>query len=205
MIKFVYFDVGGVVISDLIANSKWENMKKDLGVTLSMNEKFEPFFDKYEREICKGRDIETLVPVMKRKFGLKVPKRYSFLKDFVNRFERNESIWPVIKKSKQKSKIGLLTNMYPGMLEMIEKKKLMPNILWDVIIDSSVEKVVKPQKAIFKLAQERAKVKANEILFVENSKTHVEAAKRFGWQTFLYDSTEMKTSNQKLLEIVKLM
>jgi HAD superfamily hydrolase (TIGR01509 family) len=180
-------------------------MKKDLGVTLSMNEKFEPFFDKYEREICKGRDIETLVPVMKRKFGLKVPKRYSFLKDFVNRFERNESIWPVIKKSKQKSKIGLLTNMYPGMLEMIEKKKLMPNILWDVIIDSSVEKVVKPQKAIFKLAQERAKVKANEILFVENSKTHVEAAKRFGWQTFLYDSTEMKTSNQKLLEIVKLM
>ena len=48
------------------------------------------------------------------------------------------------------------------------------------------------------------RLKANEIFFVENSKMHMEAAKRFGWQTFLYDSTEMKTSNQKLLEIVKL-
>ena len=120
-------------------------------------------------------------------------------KDFVDRFEKNESIWPVIEKAKSKFGIGLLTNMYTNMLGLVKKRGLLPNIDWDVVIDSSVEKVIKPTEAIFKLAQERSGVNVNEIMFVENGKKHVEAAKAFGWQTFLYDSTNLEDSSKNLL------
>ncbi|HLE48524.1 MAG TPA: HAD-IA family hydrolase [Patescibacteria group bacterium] len=199
MIKFIYFDVGGVVIKDFSGTNKWIELQRGIGIKPEQDQEFVEFFDKYEPEVCLGRNIETLVPLMKKKFGLKLPKDYSFLKDFVDRFEKNESIWPVIEKAKSKFGIGLLTNMYTNMLGLVKKRGLLPNIDWDVVIDSSVEKVIKPTEAIFKLAQERSGVNVNEIMFVENGKKHVEAAKAFGWQTFLYDSTNLEDSSKNLL------
>lgn len=32
MIKFVYFDIGGVVVKDFSGNNKWNEMKKFMGV-----------------------------------------------------------------------------------------------------------------------------------------------------------------------------
>lgn len=32
MIKFIYFDVGGVAIRDFNGTDKWENLKKELGI-----------------------------------------------------------------------------------------------------------------------------------------------------------------------------
>lgn len=199
MIKFVYFDVGGVVITDLVANNQWSKMKRDLGVTPRMDRSFEEFFTKYEVEVCNGRDIESLVPLMKVKFGLKFPKGYSFLEDFVNRFEKNEAIWPLIEAAKQKHRIGLLTNIYPKMLDLIKQRGLMPETSWNVIVDSSVEGCQKPDARIFKLAQEKAGVKPGEIMFVDNSQRHVKAAKKLGWQTFFYNSTDANKLNKELL------
>ena len=88
------------------------------------------------------------------------------------------------------------------MLSMIKGRDLLPKVEWDIVIDSSVEKVIKPTEAIFKLAQERVGVNASEIFFVENGKKHVEAAKVFGWQTFLYDPANLEDSNRKLTEIL---
>lgn len=204
MIKFVYFDVGGVVIKDFSGTNKWEELKQGIGIKPEQDKEFIEFFDKYEPEVCLGRDIETLVPLMKEKFNLTLPNDYSFLKDFVYGFERNDSIWPVIEKAKRKFKIGLLTNMYTNMLDMIKERDLLPKVEWDVVIDSSIEKVIKPTEAIFKLAQERAEVNGKEILFVENGKKHVEAAMKFGWQTLLYDPVNLEESNRKLTAILNI-
>ncbi len=204
MIKFVYFDVGGVVIKDFSGTNKWVELQRGVGLKPGQDKEFVKFFDKYEPEVCLGRDIETLAPLMKEEFGLTLPKDYSFLKDFVYRFERNESILPVIEKAKSKYKIGLLTNMYTNMLNMIKERDLLPKVEWDVVIDSSIEKAIKPTEAIFKLAQERAGVNTDEILFVENGKKHVEAAMKYGWQTFLYDPVNLEDSNSKLTVILNI-
>ena len=198
MIKFVYFDVGGVVIQDFSRTNKWEELKSGLGIKPDQTKDFNEIFDKYELGICVGRDVETLVPLLRESLGLKIPKDYSFLHDFVHRFEKNESIWPIIKNLKGNKKIGLLTNMYPHMLDAIYQAGLMPETNWDAIIDSSIEKVRKPQIEILQLAQNRAGVQGAEILFVENGAKHVAAAKKFGWQTFLYDPTNTTQSNQNL-------
>lgn len=202
MIKFVYFDVGGVVIRDFSGTNKWEELKTGMGIKPDQAEAFSEIFDKYEPEVCVGRDVETLVPILKEKLGLKLPDNYSFLHDFVNRFEKNESIWPVIERLTGKYKIGLLTNMYPNMLEEIYKAGLMPNTTWDVIIDSSIEKVRKPQTEIFQLAQDRSGFKGEEILFIDNGAKHVDAAKKFGWQGFVYDPTNTEKSNKDLEAIL---
>ena len=124
------------------------------------------------------------------------------LSDFVNRFESNPSIWPVIEEIKKTCQVGLLTNAYPRMLTEIQRRGILSPIAWDVIIDSSVVGFQKPDRQIFEIAQEKAKINLKEILFVENSPEHVRAAQIFGWQTFLYDSLHPHQSSQKLLNYI---
>lgn len=202
MIKFVYFDLGGVVNKDFSGSNKWDELKAELGVKPENNQAFEALWGQYERDICDKRDVETLIPIFKEKLGLNIPNSYSLLIDgFIKRFEKNESIWPVIKKIQKWCRIGLLTNMYPRMLDAIKERGILPpDINWDVVIDSSVVSCQKPDSAIYKLAEEKAGVCGKEILFVENSVGHIEAAKKFNWQTFLYDSKNPEKSSKEFLE-----
>jgi HAD superfamily hydrolase (TIGR01509 family) len=201
-IEFIYFDVGGVLILDFSGTKKWMEMTTAFGITDQNREEFDALFNNLEKEVCIGRDVESLVPVFKEKFNIKTLNNYSFLADFVNRFEYNASIHSLIKKVKQKYKIGLLTNMYPGMLNAIKAKSLLPEVEYDAVIDSAIEKCQKPEDKIFKIAEDKAKVSPNKILFVENSIKHIEAAKKRGWQTFLYDSKNPEESTKQLSELL---
>ncbi|MDZ4227676.1 MAG: HAD family hydrolase [Candidatus Levybacteria bacterium] len=200
MISFVYFDVGGVMMSDFSGTNKWELMKRDIGITPEKDKEFDQFWDKYEKEAHVGRDIDTLIPLITKKFHVDFPIGYSLLTDFLNRFESNESIWPVVSRVRQNCQIGLLTNMYPRMLSAMTKKDLIPSISWDIIIDSSIEGCQKPDKNIFQIAEQKINIEKDNILFVDNTAVNVNAAKDFGWQTFLYDSSNHKNFSRKLLD-----
>jgi HAD superfamily hydrolase (TIGR01509 family) len=198
MIKCIYFDVGGVLIKDFSCTNKWQELKRSIGLNPGQIETWDMFFDAHETEVCMGQDIESLVPLMTEKFGLHFPEGYSFLHEFVDRFEKNDSIWPVISSLSKNMKLGMLTNMYPGMLRLIQNNKLMPKDTWDVIIDSSVLGVRKPQKEIFELAERLSSVTPEEILYVENGKNNIDAAKQFGWKTYYYDSSDYEKASKKL-------
>ena len=132
MIKFIYFDVGGVVIKDFSETNKWEDLKQELGIPPDRSQEFEDIYDLYQDEINTNREIDSLLPIYKEKFNIIIPHNYSLLVDgFIKRFEKNRSIWPIIKTAKSKFKIGLLTNMYPGMLIEIKKADLLPDIDFD--------------------------------------------------------------------------
>lgn len=198
MIKFVYFDVGGVVIDDFSGNDGWSQLKAEIGVTTQMDEHFMAAWYPYEQEVVVGRDIETLLPIFKEKFGLPTNKDYSLLDGFVKRFKVNKPIWPIIEKVKQKHRVGLLTNMYPNMLDAIEQKNLLPDIAWDVVVDSSVEMLKKPDFKLYELAEQKAAAKGKELLFIDNNVGHLDAAKAFGWRVYHYDSSDHVQSSRKL-------
>lgn len=180
MIKFIYFDLGGVIIKDFSGTNKWEQFKKDFNIT-------DEYWETHEPDINRGHfQIDP-----------------SLVLAFVDRFEKNESIWPALEIVKEKLKIGLLTNMYPGMFQAIKDRGLLPLISWDEIIDSSLEGFCKPETEIFQIAQERSGANKSEILFVENSQGNVRAAADFGWQTFLYDSKDYEQSSRNLLEYIQ--
>ncbi len=182
MIKFVYFDVGGVVIKDFSATNKWEKLLDEFGIDENLWE------EKYGDNIDRGI-VPTDSPI-------DYPK---LLEGFVSRFRRNESIWPVLSCVHKTAKIGLLTNMYPAMFNSIKSHGLLPNVQWDIIIDSSVEKIRKPDTKLFELAEKRSHFDKSEILFVENSAKNIEAANNFGWKTFFYDSSDYQKSSADLL------
>jgi FMN phosphatase YigB (HAD superfamily) len=201
-VKFIYFDVGGVVIKDFSQTTKWQELQKNLGVPSAQAEAFRNFFKLYEAQACVGADIEKFLPLASQEFGIRFPRGYSLLADFVGRFEKNDTIVPVLAAIPKQVRRGLLTNMYPGMFDAIFARKLFPDTIWDVIIDSSVAKVKKPQTEIFSLAKQRAGVSPSEILFVENSKMHVVTAKGLGWNTFWYDSSDYGKASFDLLKVL---
>jgi len=199
MISFVYFDVGGVLVDDFSGNNKWSEMKKDLGVKAEDDKEFDDSYDEYEKEVCVGRNVDALLPLIKERFKLTIPDNYSLQERFIRGFEKNGLILPIVKEVKKNCRTGLLTNMYPGMLLKLHEREIMPKEKWDVIIDSAVEKCRKPDLAIFKLAEERSNAKKDNILFVDNSARNIETALGFGWKTFLYDSSNHKKSCSDLL------
>jgi len=200
MVSFVYFDVGGVVMKDFSGTNKWKLMKRDIGITPEKEKEFDKFWDKYEKEVHVGRDVDTLIPLIAERFHVNSPAGYSLQADFINRFEPNKQIWPVIDRIRKDCRIGLLTNMYPRMLNAMIRKGIMPLISWDIIIDSSIEGYQKPDLNIFKLAEQKINIKKDNILFIDNTIENVNAAKDFGWQTFLYDSVDHKNSSRNLLD-----
>lgn len=203
-VKFVYFDLGGVAILDFSGTDKWSQLKMELGIGAEKEKQFEDFWEQYEPVLCLGkRDTDTLLPLMKQQLGISVPDNYSLLVGgFVNRFEANKSILSVINEIRKTCKVGLLTNAYTGMLDAIKRKGILPDVVWDVVVDSSIVGLQKPDPKIFYLAQEKAKANGKEVLFVENSPKHTKAAEQFeGWQTFLYDSSKPEDSSKRLMEV----
>lgn len=198
MIKFVYFDVGGVVVKDFSASNKWKELQHCLGVRSNNEDKFQKVWMKYRDRICVDYDVDQMIPELNLEVGLSIPSDYSLLQGFIDKFEKNQSIWTAIKAIKKPVKIGLLTNMYLHMFEGIQKKGILPTIQWDVIIDSSIVGMQKPDRAIFELAEKEAQFEGKDILFIDNQEQHVLAAKQCGWQAYLYSSANYEQSSKQL-------
>jgi FMN phosphatase YigB (HAD superfamily) len=198
MISFVYFDVGGVVMLDFHKTNKWHELKHDLGVPDEKMAQFDSIWNRYP--IAIDCDVDKLIYTIGQEIGFSVPDKYSMLEDFVRRFEPNSFIVPVIWEIQKTCRVGLLTNQYPRMFSLLQEKNLIPRVQWDIIIDSSVVKLKKPDSKIYALAQEKAGVPAYRILFVENQEENMKAALEAGWNAFLYDSADPEKSSQDLLE-----
>jgi len=204
VIKFIYFDVGGVVVDDFSGNDGWKQFRTDLGVTTAMDDEFMEIFYRYEDEVLVGRDVETLLPILREKFGLNIKNNYSLLEGFLKNFSENKYIWPIINRVETKSRIGLLTNMYPGMLTAMNDKGILPKNNWQVIVDSTIEMLKKPDVKLFEVAEKKAGVTGNEILFIDNTVGHIEAAKAFGWNVYHYDSSNHQESCKKLEQFLSI-
>ena len=200
--EFIYFDVGGVLIEDFSGTKKWDQLIMDWGISKEQNNKISEMFIDFQKEADIGRNVEDFLLIMKKSFGIKFSKNYSLLTDFVDRFYKNGGINKIFEKFENKYQLGLLTNMYPGMLEMIKDKNLIPDINWKVIVDSSIERCSKPEERIYKIAQDRSKTKASEILFIDNREENLRIPKNLGWQTFWFKSTDYEQSNKELEEFL---
>lgn len=200
MIKFVYFDVGGVAIKDFSGTDKWAVLKNEIGITHETNQKFEDLYSKYEPQINTTLHINDFYKIVQKEFNLKPLPNFDFLIDgFIKRFNKNDSLWPVMETIKKDCKIGLLTNMWVDMLEEINNYNLLPKIEWDKVVDSTKIGMQKPNKDIFEYATKLAEVGPKEIFFIDNSQKNIDAAKNYGWQTFLYNPLDTDKSSEDLL------
>ena len=99
----------------------------------------------------------------------------------------------------KKYKIGLLSNIYNGMMpRLIELGIVANNIDYSSIILSYETGLRKPEKEIYEIAAKKAGIKPREILLIDDRKDFIEGAKTVGWQTFWFDEKDIKGSINRL-------
>ncbi len=190
---FIYFDIGGVLLdwSKVFetATTKFDLKVGDIGAV----------FDEFVEQVTKG----FLTPQQFwgkciQKYNLKNADNYDFLESWVSDYQPIQEMHELIHKLKPKYNIGLLSNIYQGMLPLLKEKELIPNIHYEQIIFSCDIGEMKPNPDIFAYAQKRAGVDSNKILLVDDSENNLDAAKKVNWNTFLFNNRQREYSVKKL-------
>jgi FMN phosphatase YigB (HAD superfamily) len=203
-IRFLYLDVGGVVIQDFSGTNRWDRMLDRMGATGEKRTAFQRIWDTHSLDINTTYDIETMVPELRRDAGLDLPDTFCFNEQFVSLFTPNPSIMKAIGEAKKHGiRIGLLTNMYVGMYDRIMAAGLLPAVEFDPVIDSSKIGLDKPNLQIYRFADAETGVRSESILFVDNSKMNLPPARELGWRTLLYDPTRPKESTEELVALIR--
>jgi putative hydrolase of the HAD superfamily len=200
-ISFIYFDVGGVLVHDLSGRK----IIKDLGLNFLQAIQIDRLYDHYEPAFCRGEYTDQQIKeLIEEKLKIRLDPKLSVVELLVSYFEANRTLYPLLESLQGNYQVGLLTNMNIGMLDIIRKRGLLPTTSWDIIIDSSIVGMAKPERGIYELAQVKANVPADEILFIDNLKANLEFPKKLGWQTFWYDQHNFARSTRLLTEFLGL-
>lgn len=100
--------------------------------------------------------------------------------------------------------VGLLSNIMPGFIDEMVKTRLLPNLRYATIIDSSKVGSIKPEKQIYDIAQEKAGVPADEILLIDDSRTNLMGAEHMGWKVLWFDDFRPSESAARIRDALKL-
>jgi 2-haloacid dehalogenase len=99
----------------------------------------------------------------------------------------------VLRELKKKYKLYGLTNWSAETFPIVLKRYPFFT-LFDGIVISGVEKMIKPDKKIFELMLERYHLKAENSLFIDDNRNNIQAAKEMGFATIhVQEKTDLKT------------
>ncbi|MDQ5958669.1 MAG: putative hydrolase of the superfamily, partial [Patescibacteria group bacterium] len=98
----------------------------------------------------------------------------------------------------QHYKIGLMSNIIDGFIAQMIKRKLLPDLPYDAIVDSSVEGYIKPEENIYKIAANKAGVLPEHILLIDDDRPNLMAAEHLGWRVLWFDDYQPSKSVDKI-------
>jgi len=194
-IKFVYSDMNGVLVR--FYHRAFATISQETGCNLGLVESTfwhyndaanngDMTLDEFNKAVAKHLGVGSIDWKAHYMAAVKpIPEIQSCLEDI-----------------QSKVGVGLLTNAMPGFVSELSKRKMLPNIEFDTVIDSSVDGLIKPSPAIYELAEKRAGFSGGEILFIDDSRANLIAAEKFGWQVMWFDDYEPEESVKRLREVV---
>lgn len=185
MIKNYIFDMGNVIVvlnwNKVLDNYELTQDKRDLLMKNVFNSKEWEKLD--EGVITKAEAIEkmkTNLPEELHEYCIDIMKRW------MEGLIINNEILDLIRKIREKGyNTYILSNAPLEVKEFLESNNL--NGLFDGIILSAYEKLVKPNKEIYELLLDRFKLKSKESIFIDDRLDNVEAAKKLGIDAFQFD------------------
>ena len=190
-IRFVYFDINGCLVH--FFHKAFTRLSLETGIG---SETIETAFWHFNDLACRG---EISMDEFNQRFSEKIniPK-IDWQEYYVDAVEPIGQMQELINWVSENYMIGLLTNIMPGFVNTLKEKQLIPNINYNVIIDSSLVGAVKPEAKIYEVAQEKTGVNPEEILFVDDSRANLMAAEKMGWHVLWFDSYDFEESTQKI-------
>jgi epoxide hydrolase-like predicted phosphatase len=192
-IDFVFFDVGGVLLH---YRSALITMAEETGVP---HEEWERVLAKYDDMICMNViGVDELWNKFVEELGIEPRDSFDYLEYLTSHYTPITPTHTLVTEVKQEYEVGLLTNTYAGMFDAARLKGFIPDISYDVIVESCDVKLVKPNPQIFAVAAEEADVPPARILLIDDMEKNTESAKKCGWQAFLFDEANPEKSVDQL-------
>lgn len=179
-VKFVYLDINGCLVR--FFHRGFTQLAKDTGVTPDL---IETTFWHYNDAVCRGEmSIGEFNQVTASQ--LKLPS-LDWQKYYLEAVDPIKEMHELAQWASQYYGVGLLSNIMPGFIDSMLTVGLLPSVNYVSIIDSSVVGTIKPEPQIYEIAQEKAGVRPEEILLVDDSRSNLMAAAKFGWHVLWFD------------------
>lgn len=182
MIKQIYFDFGGVLIT---YKNVFRSVCRDFGLDFGQ---FWEFYTIYDDEMGIGRvTTKEFWGKCIERFGLKNAENFDLAKAWVSDYEM---IWPIqklIKELEGKVDIGIISNVASGIWEKAVESGMVPNVKYGPVYLSGDLKIMKPDRRIYELVLQKSEVRPEEILFVDDLEKNLEIPQQMGWKTICFD------------------
>jgi HAD superfamily hydrolase (TIGR01509 family) len=186
-VSFVYFDVNGCLV--YFYQRAFAKISQDTGVQPDI---VESAYLHYNDEVCRGIiSLSDFNAKLAERLGIESIRWQDYYLDAI---EPIHEMHDMLLWASQHYRVGLLTNIMPGLLSAMRRNGTVPDLPYDVIIDSSEVAAIKPESKIFEIAQQRAGVKTSEILFVDDSRVNLMAAERLDWHVLWFDDSHPEES-----------
>jgi FMN phosphatase YigB (HAD superfamily)/DNA-binding Xre family transcriptional regulator len=197
-IWFVYFDVGGVLVHWLPSLEAFaERINRPENTVKAV-------FHQFNDTVCRGNmtmeELQLLILLR-----LQVPLKGKARDEALQRTTWMEDMRPItpthnfLRSVMEHYKVGLLTNVfreyYPGFFQ----QGLVPNLSYQTLIRSYEVGYVKPEQEIYQIAEQAAGTPPERILFIDDSRVNVNAARERGWQAEWFDEYAPRASIQRII------
>lgn len=186
-VSFIYFDVNGCLVR--FYHRAFAQIARDYAVPPDL---VEMAFLHYNSDACKGvMSMQDFNRAIAKRLGI---PSLDWQKYYLSAVEPMPGMSRVVEWAAENYGIGLLTNIMPGLLSSLMKENIIPNLKYDVIVDSSETGLVKPDKDIFNLAQEKSGVNPGKILLIDDTRENVAMAETLGWHVLWFDYAQPEES-----------
>jgi FMN phosphatase YigB (HAD superfamily)/DNA-binding XRE family transcriptional regulator len=179
-VRFVYFDVNGCLVH--FYHRAFSKLAQDIDVPADV---IETAFWHFNDEVCKGTmSLDDFNSRLGERLGV---TDVDWAKYYLDTVEPIQEMQDLLAWAAQHYKVGLLTNIMPGLLSSMQSLGILPKLPFDAVIDSSEVGTIKPERQIFEIAQAQAGQPPEEILLIDDSRANVMAAERLGWHVLWFD------------------
>lgn len=199
-IRFIYFDVGGVLL-------EFEHIRTEIPQRFNLDRQH---YDQFMASIAHDRSIgklsgEELDALFAREFGSVFPSKYWSRAEFISSFRPITAMHGFVKELAKHYRLGLLTNVSREIYERTQQdfvQVLYPAVDFEIRIASFEEGVSKPDPEIYRRAIARTGLAANEILFIDDMSENIAAAQEAGMQGIVFETSKPDTMIQILREFL---
>lgn len=187
-IKLVVFDLGGVLFQ---FQGGLEKLAQNFNLSL---DQVTAIWKNLDDDVCRGRQKpETIWNTIAEASSCQQTQT-DFISFWVNQFKINPDTHQLIRELSKKFAIGLLTNIYPGVFQEAIRRKKIPSLDYELVIQSCEIGFVKPEIQIYQQLLSLCDCSDEEILFIDDKREFLAPAQFLNWQTFLFNPKDEKSS-----------
>lgn len=178
-VTFVYFDINGCLVR--FFHHAFTELSQETGMPA---DQIETIFWHYNDAVCRGEmPLDDFNRILAEQFHHMIDWKAYYMRAVSAIKEMHEvAAWAA-----QTYRIGLLSNIMPGFITDMIQSGLLPDIKYDAIVDSSEVGAIKPEPRIYEIAEQRAGVPPEEILFIDDSRSNIMPASQRGWKVLWFD------------------